>query len=105
MCGRWIESFENFYEDVGEGPSDKHILGRIDTGGDYEPSNCKWATRTEQNRKRRNSVHLTIEGAVKTIMEWSNVSGVEYGTIKMRLFRGWSPEEAVFGKNLQCINN
>lgn len=58
VCDRWLESFENFLEDMGERPKNQ-TLDRKDPFGNYEPSNCRWATPAEQARNRR--VHLAIE--------------------------------------------
>lgn len=53
VCDRWLESFENFYADMGSKPSPKHSIDRIDVDGNYEPLNCRWATAEEQVRNKR----------------------------------------------------
>ncbi len=57
VCERWLESFENFLEDMGSKPTQKHTIDRKDGGGNYEKSNCRWATAKEQNANRRPFVH------------------------------------------------
>lgn len=55
VCERWINSFENFVADMGKRPSKEYSLDRIDVNGNYEPSNCRWATQLEQRHNRRDS--------------------------------------------------
>ncbi len=59
VCDRWKNSFENFVSDVGNKPTPKHSLDRINNNGNYEPSNCRWANRKEQNNNTRISPMLT----------------------------------------------
>ena len=98
MCESW-HSFENFLKDMGLRPEGCSI-DRIDNEGNYEPSNCRWATDKEQARNRRNSRLLTVDGVTKTVAEWSeHESATKATNIYRRLDLGWSDAEAVFGRN------
>jgi len=53
VCNRWLHSFQNFLSDMGRKPTPEHSIDRINNDGNYEPSNCRWATRSQQMRNRR----------------------------------------------------
>lgn len=81
MCNRWNKSFENFLEDMGERPSEEYSIDRIDLNGNYEPQNCKWATRIEQARNKSNNHIVEYGGQTKTFAEWVDVFGENYSTL------------------------
>ena len=95
VCDRWLESFENFYADMGPRPTPKHSIDRINNDGNYEPGNCRWATDSEQRRNKTSTVHVTVNGTTKTIAEWAVHHGIKAGTIRERIKRGWSMETAL----------
>ena len=68
VCERW-QRFENFLADVGERP-DGMSIDRIDVDGDYEPGNCKWATRAEQSRNKRGTKLYTYNGKTMCMADW-----------------------------------
>jgi hypothetical protein len=95
VCESWLE-FDNFLQDMGKRPSAKHTLERVNTNGNYEPSNCTWTTQHEQARNRRTNHRLTINGETLCISDWAIRAGLTSNSILARIRRGWSVEDAVF---------
>ncbi len=84
VCGRWRD-FSSFSADMGDPPSSIHTLDRVDSNGNYEPLNCRWATHKEQQRNRSNNRHIEIDGVTKTLSEWTEVSPIKSPGILRRL--------------------
>ena len=93
VCDSWRESFENFLADMGDAPSG-HSIERDENNGNYEPNNCRWATRIEQmNNIRSNVLLVTIEG-VMTIAEFSRRYGLKYEFVQKQIKRHGATEIA-----------
>ena len=94
-CKEW-EKFEGFRDwALSHGYQDNLTLDRIDVNGNYEPNNCRWATRIEQNNNTRQNHFVTYNGETHTLKQWSNILGINYSTLKSRLdLYHWSIEEA-----------
>jgi hypothetical protein len=94
VCEKWMR-FEGFLADMGQRP-DGHSLDRIDNDGDYEPSNCRWATRSQQQRNTRGNRLLTFRGETMCVAAWAERIGLNESTLWCRITRsGWSVEDAL----------
>lgn len=90
--------FQNFLEDMGERPgADKSLDRYPDKDGDYEPGNCRWATKLEQTVNRKQTIFITHLGETKTLAEWARKFQVSYFLAYARLKKG-HPYELVFKK-------
>lgn len=96
VCDRWRSSFVNFLADMGPRRTWRHTLDRINNEGNYEPSNCRWATRAEQQNNRSDTRFLMIDGETKSVFDWARISGVHPMTIVARLRFGWDHKSAVW---------
>lgn len=95
MCDRWFNDFSAFLEDMGKAPSKDHSIDRIDVNGNYEPNNCRWATRTEQMSNQRSNRFIEFRGERHTQEEWGRIIGLTGTIINKRLKRGWSIEKTL----------
>jgi hypothetical protein len=96
VCARWLESFENFLEDMGVCPPGLTIE-RMDNDGDYTPDNCKWATYREQANNRRSNISVMYDGEPRNLEYLANIAGIPIKLLWSRLHRqNWSIERALF---------
>lgn len=94
VCDRW-GTFENFLADMGQHPGPGFSLDRIDNSGNYQPSNCRWATATQQQNNTRMNNLLTVGSETFSISEWARRAGIAECSLRYRLKTGWTPELAV----------
>lgn len=88
VCLSWRVSYRIFLRDMGRRPSAKHTLDRINNDGNYEPSNCRWATAKQQNRNRSSNLLISINGVSKTLVEWSSDLGIRREVLSARFKNG-----------------
>ena len=103
VCERWIVDFQNFLADMGPRPKGKirYTIERIDNDGNYEPSNCYWATYKTQLRNTRRNRQLTVDGFTKTVAEWAEITGLTRSCIYHRMNVGWEPLRIIKQKALR----
>lgn len=94
VCDEWAQDFSAFKAwAMANGYSDELSIDRIDVNGNYEPSNCRWATVKEQSRNKRNSRMLTYNGKTQTVADWADETSLTAHQIENRLLRGWKTED------------
>jgi hypothetical protein len=99
VCDRWRNSFPNFIEDMGRKPSSDHTLDRINNNGNYEPSNCRWATYREQRYNQNSRVHfIEVFGERLPITKAAKKYGIPRQRLSSRIHAGWASEDAVTTK-------
>lgn len=94
ICERWKKSFKAFLKDMGRRPTPKHTLDRHpNNDGNYEPGNCRWATRKEQCNNYRCNQVVEFNGKSQTLTQWAEELGIKAVTLHARLFRYKFPLE------------
>jgi hypothetical protein len=107
ICARWLNSPANFLADVGPRPSKRHEIDRRDNGGGYwcghctecralgREANCRWVTRSTNNRNRRSNRHLVYRGETAVLRELAETFSLAETTLRDRLDAGWDIERAL----------
>ena len=108
VCDRW-KVFEMFVEDMGERPPHTS-LDRINNNGNYEPSNCRWATKDQQHNNRSNHRFIHVYGERMRLQEASRRFGINVHTLINRIYSGWDETKAATypvirtGRNVKIRN-
>jgi hypothetical protein len=107
VCAQW-RIFDNFITDMGDSPSDKHSIERIDNNKGYSPENCVWATADVQSRNKRNNQNLTFQGQTLCAADWARKFNLVEETLRKRKRAGWCDECALthidMTKQNKCIH-
>lgn len=103
VCDRWLgeSGFSNFIADMGEKPTPTHTLDRFpNISGNYEPSNCRWATPLEQSNNRKTTIYYTLNNETKALGIWCDQFGVPFDRVYRRLKYGWELKDALTRKKI-----
>ena len=88
VCAEW-DDYKSFYKWAMEnGYDDTLTIDRIDSDGDYEPSNCRWATKKEQANNRSCTRRVSYNGETHTLSEWSEITHIKYSILNSRYWVG-----------------
>lgn len=93
---KWIDSFEDFIKDMGTKPTSRHTIERIDNSKGYSPTNCRWATRSEQNRNYSLNRIIEFDGKRMCVTDWAELINIPRHRIFQRLQKGWDIEKSLF---------
>lgn len=105
ICDEWKNDFTAFYAwSIANGYSDNLTLDRIDTTGNYEPSNCRWVDYKVQENNRTNNHIIEIGGVRRTASEWSRITGIQAATLIIRHNAGWPESDMLIPPDLNNAN-
>lgn len=103
ICDEWLNDFMSFYNwAMANGYDDNLTIERIDVNGNYEPSNCKWITNSEQSKNKRSTVYFTYNGETKIVSDWIKELGIPKTTFRRRIKQNRPIEEILYEGDLRC---
>lgn len=106
VCNEWRNDYMAFKNwAMQNGYTDSLTIDRIDSDGNYEPSNCRWVTMKVQENNTRKNWFIECNGISHTVAEWADILGIPYTALRSRLKRGWSLEKAFSKPVQQRINS
>lgn len=85
VCQRWLDSYDNFAEDMGPRPTPGHQLERRENDGDYTPENCLWATAQAQAGNRRSNLVHEWKGQKVNLIQIARMENVEYAELRRQV--------------------
>jgi hypothetical protein len=89
VCDEWKNDFVCFRDwALANGYSDSLTIDRLDNSGNYEPSNCKWSTYSDQNKNRKSNIYFDFEGKKLCLKDYCHKIGICYSTVVNRIHRG-----------------
>ena len=95
VCAQWLFSFKTFLQDMGPRPSRKHSIDRKDGTKGYSPENCRWATKAEQDRNKRDNIYVELNGQRYIASDIARKIGLNPTAFIARLKLGWPLEAAL----------
>lgn len=102
VCKEWQESYTVFITDMGKRPNTTYSIDRINNDGNYEPSNCRWATKSEQCFNRRKRM-LTLDGRTMSIRQWATELDIDHRKLHWRYAQGWCDKHILSLGRPRCL--
>lgn len=94
VCKEWRNNFLQFLSDMGEPPTSKHSIERINNNENYCKNNCRWATQAEQSQNQERSHKITYHDKTQSLKAWIDELGLNEELVRSRIKRGWPVAKA-----------
>ena len=96
MCERWLNSYDDFLNDIGRSPGNEFTVDRIDNSKGYSPDNCRWADAKQQGRNRSNNLIIEYNGKSQCLSAWAEEFKINAHTLWVRIYTlGWDLEKSL----------